>query len=161
MSGVMRCHETSLPAMRTGARGTRGSNPTAGSFSVCWRVRSWQWVCAAFGCPGVSRPHPRPRTSRTALRTCWGCFVAATRKAPGSWRSGQQSREVAWLRPAEARSPRCKEPGWSPAPSGGPQPQAALHAAGTFTDPHLRVCVCVCACAEGWGQGPREQMLFP
>ena len=94
------------------------------------------------------------------------CHKNSLPKALGSWRFDQQSREVAWLRPAEARSPRCREPGWEPCPFRWVSaPGQALHAVGTFTDLHLRVCVCVCvhacACAEGWGHGPREQMLFP
>lgn len=91
------------------------------------------------------------------------CHRTALPKAPGSWRSGQQSKGAAWLRPAEEPEAAGAE-SWagSPAPSGGSQPQGRpLHTAGTFTGPNLCVSVCVCARAGELGSRAGEQMPFP
>ena len=97
---------------------------------------------AASGYPGVSRPGPRPWTSRTALPK-----APRTLEVRPARVGGQQG-----LRPAEARSPRCREPAWEGKAAALPLPLCRSPSPGPAWSRHLHrsasVCVCVCACVR-------------
>lgn len=150
----MRCHETSLPPMRTGGLGNTGEQPHSRKLLRVLACRGLvmgvEQPLASLGSPDHTLSPERAEQPSDLVGVFCCCHRTALPKAPGSWRSGQQSRGAAWLRPAEARSRRCREPGWEPCPFWWVSaPSQALHAAGTFTGPNLCVSVCVCARAEG------------